>query len=154
MKGNTGYMIDIVMRLIWFYFQMVWVSCEGENPADKEYLPKISLSPFPGFPAYYFPYTKVPGYRSPLVGVMLFNPQRKYTWQYFYVRVFIISDGPGLAGPLESISGRGQTFCEYFYIKLFLFYLWGCNGKKLFYIFFPLFVWCCRGCLICLWIWL
>ncbi|MCL4121309.1 UNVERIFIED_CONTAM: hypothetical protein GTU68_041488 [Idotea baltica] len=54
---------------------MVWVSCEGENPADKEYLPKVELSPNPGFPAYYFPYTKVPGYRSPLVGVMIYNPE-------------------------------------------------------------------------------
>lgn len=58
--------------------QMVWVSCEGENSADKEYLPMISLSPYDGFPAYYFPYIKNSGYRSPLVGVTLLKPERKY----------------------------------------------------------------------------
>ena len=54
---------------------MVWVSCEGENPADQEYLPDIKMTPFHGFPAYYFPYTKTPGYRSPLIGVMFWNPE-------------------------------------------------------------------------------
>ncbi|KAB7498520.1 Sodium/potassium-transporting ATPase subunit beta [Armadillidium nasatum] len=54
---------------------MIWVSCEGENPADKEYLPNIVLTPHYGFPAYYFPYTKTPGYLSPIVGVQIIEPE-------------------------------------------------------------------------------
>lgn len=54
--------------------QNVWFSCEGENPADKENIGPIDYYPHPGFPYYYFPYTNVPGYLSPLVAVRFKKP--------------------------------------------------------------------------------
>uniref|UniRef100_A0A4D5R9Z6 Sodium/potassium-transporting ATPase subunit beta-2 n=1 Tax=Scolopendra viridis TaxID=118503 RepID=A0A4D5R9Z6_SCOVI len=47
--------------------EMVWVTCEGENPADKENIGEIEYYPFAGFPAKYFPYKNVHGYLSPFV---------------------------------------------------------------------------------------
>ena len=38
---------------------MVWVSCEGETAADKEYMGPVVFTPKkhpPGYPGYYFPY--------------------------------------------------------------------------------------------------
>lgn len=52
----------------------IWVSCEGENPADKEYIGKISYYPYPGFNAVFFPYRNQPGFMNPLVGVVFENP--------------------------------------------------------------------------------
>ncbi|XP_045598995.1 sodium/potassium-transporting ATPase subunit beta [Procambarus clarkii] len=54
--------------------KMIWVSCEGENPADQEYLGPIRYSPWQGFPAYYFPYMHTPGYLSPLIAVQFDSP--------------------------------------------------------------------------------
>lgn len=55
--------------------KMIWVSCEGENPADREYIGDIKYYPYQGFPAYYFPYRNTPGYMPPIVGVELKKPQ-------------------------------------------------------------------------------
>ncbi|XKL66737.1 hypothetical protein PGB90_010157 [Kerria lacca] len=52
----------------------VWVSCEGENPSDKEHIGPIYYFPRPGFPGYYFPFSNVKGYLSPLVAVWFKNP--------------------------------------------------------------------------------
>ncbi|KAJ8963613.1 hypothetical protein NQ314_005513 [Rhamnusium bicolor] len=51
--------------------QTVWLSCDGENPADFEYLGPITYYPkgIQGFPGYYFPYLNKEGYLSPLVAV-------------------------------------------------------------------------------------
>lgn len=57
---------------------MVWVSCQGENPADRENLGPIQYMPYQGFPGYYFPYTNQEGYLSPLVAVHLQRPKSKY----------------------------------------------------------------------------
>jgi len=54
--------------------EKVWVSCEGENPADREYIGPITMNPHPGFDAYYFPYRNTPGYLNPLVGVVFQKP--------------------------------------------------------------------------------
>lgn len=54
---------------------VVWLNCEGEYPADQEYIPRIRYTPYPGFPAYYFPYKNVADYKSPLVGVVFDNPK-------------------------------------------------------------------------------
>lgn len=50
---------------------MIWIECHGENPADKDNLPKDSIKYYPqqGFPLAYYPYTKQKNYRSPLVFV-------------------------------------------------------------------------------------
>ncbi|CAG9835142.1 unnamed protein product [Diabrotica balteata] len=54
----------------------VWISCQGENPADVEYLGPITYYPrgIQGFPGYYFPYLNSEGYLSPLVAVKFERP--------------------------------------------------------------------------------
>lgn len=54
---------------------MVWVSCEGENPVDKENLGPVQYLPTRGFPGYYFPYSNEDGYLSPLVAVHFQRPK-------------------------------------------------------------------------------
>ncbi|XP_011309917.1 sodium/potassium-transporting ATPase subunit beta-2 [Fopius arisanus] len=56
--------------------ETIWVSCEGENPADVENIGPIQYKPSSGFPGYYFPYTNSPGYLSPLVAVWFEAPKR------------------------------------------------------------------------------
>ncbi|XP_012281818.1 sodium/potassium-transporting ATPase subunit beta-2 [Orussus abietinus] len=53
----------------------VWVSCEGENPADVENIGPIQYIPRRGFPGYYFPFSNTPGYLSPLVAVFFEKPK-------------------------------------------------------------------------------
>ncbi|XP_050301461.1 sodium/potassium-transporting ATPase subunit beta-2 isoform X2 [Anthonomus grandis grandis] len=54
----------------------VWVSCEGETPADKEYIGSVTYYPkqVQGFPGYFFPYLNREGYLSPLVAVRFERP--------------------------------------------------------------------------------
>ncbi|XP_066258602.1 sodium/potassium-transporting ATPase subunit beta-2-like isoform X1 [Euwallacea similis] len=56
--------------------QNIWISCEGESPADREYIGSVSYYPkkFQGFPGYYFPYLNGEGYLSPLVAVRFERP--------------------------------------------------------------------------------
>jgi len=53
---------------------MVYISCEGENPADKENIGPVSVYPGPGIENYYFPFTNQPGYLSPFVFVQFLKP--------------------------------------------------------------------------------
>lgn len=53
----------------------IWVSCEGENPADVENIGPIHYIPRHGFPGYYYPYENSEGYLSPLVAVYFERPQ-------------------------------------------------------------------------------
>ncbi|XP_044734640.1 sodium/potassium-transporting ATPase subunit beta-2-like isoform X1 [Chrysoperla carnea] len=52
----------------------IWVSCEGENPADKENIGPVQYYPRQGFPGYFFPYENSEGYLSPLVAVQFTRP--------------------------------------------------------------------------------
>lgn len=52
----------------------IWLSCDGENPADKEYVGPIKMYPHRGFDLVYFPYRHVPGYMNPLVAVVFEKP--------------------------------------------------------------------------------
>lgn len=52
----------------------VYVSCEGENPADKENIGPVAYHPTPGIENYYFPFTNQPGYLSPFVMVQFLKP--------------------------------------------------------------------------------
>ncbi|XP_052124681.1 sodium/potassium-transporting ATPase subunit beta-2-like [Frankliniella occidentalis] len=52
----------------------VWISCEGENPADVENIGPINYYPRRGFPSYFFPYKNDKGYLSPLVGINFERP--------------------------------------------------------------------------------
>ena len=56
---------------------MVWMSCEGENPADVENIGKITYYPRMGIPTYYFPYKNQKGYKSPIIFAHLENPKSK-----------------------------------------------------------------------------
>lgn len=67
-EKETGGQADMASRMVWF-------SCEGENPADKENLGKVDWYPYPGVPDYFFPYEKQPGYLSPAVFAHLTNPK-------------------------------------------------------------------------------
>lgn len=53
--------------------EVVWVSCEGENPADIENLGNVtvykSMGGEQGFLGKYFPFRMAPGYLQPLVAV-------------------------------------------------------------------------------------
>lgn len=55
----------------------VWVSCEGENPADIENVGPIKYYPRRGFPGYFYPFENSEGYLSPLVAVHFERPVRK-----------------------------------------------------------------------------
>lgn len=55
----------------------IWVSCEGENPADQENIGPVHILPRRGFPGYYYPYEHSEGYLSPLVAVHFENPRSK-----------------------------------------------------------------------------
>ncbi|CAH2065817.1 unnamed protein product, partial [Iphiclides podalirius] len=57
------------------YANMVWVSCQGETPADKENVGVVRYLPYPGFPGYFYPYQNAEGYLSPLVAVHLVRPK-------------------------------------------------------------------------------
>lgn len=48
---------------------VVWVSCEGENPADLEHIKARDYYPRMGFPSYFFPYKNIAGYIPPIVAV-------------------------------------------------------------------------------------
>ncbi|CAH1391585.1 unnamed protein product [Nezara viridula] len=52
----------------------VWVSCEGENPADVENIGSIQYIPRRGFPGYYFPYKNQEGYLSPIIAIWFEKP--------------------------------------------------------------------------------
>ncbi|XP_055382094.1 sodium/potassium-transporting ATPase subunit beta-2 isoform X2 [Condylostylus longicornis] len=54
----------------------IWVSCEGENPSDQEYIGPVDYIPIRGFPGYYYPYLNSEGYLSPLVAVHFQRPKR------------------------------------------------------------------------------
>ena len=55
----------------------IWVSCEGENPADQENVGPVDYLPIRGFPGYFYPYQNSEGYLSPLVAVHFQRPKRK-----------------------------------------------------------------------------
>ncbi|XP_016964140.1 sodium/potassium-transporting ATPase subunit beta-2 isoform X2 [Drosophila biarmipes] len=54
----------------------IWVSCEGENPADQENIGAVNYLPIRGFPGYFYPYQNSEGYLSPLVAVHFQRPKR------------------------------------------------------------------------------
>lgn len=64
LKGNNSLQLNTI-----------WVSCEGENPADQENIGPISYLPRRGFPGYFYPYENSEGYLSPLVAVHFVRPR-------------------------------------------------------------------------------
>jgi sodium/potassium-transporting ATPase subunit beta len=66
----------------------VWLSCEGENPADKEFIGTVEYIPHRGFPGYYYPFLGVKNYLSPLVAVHFKNITSEYSVQVVYIELF------------------------------------------------------------------
>ncbi|XP_014253391.1 sodium/potassium-transporting ATPase subunit beta-2-like [Cimex lectularius] len=56
-------------------FKSIWISCEGENPADVENIGEIKYHPNQRIPGYFFPYENTEGYLAPLVAVQFKNPK-------------------------------------------------------------------------------
>lgn len=67
-----------IINSVRFQLNTVWVSCEGENPADIENVGPIQYFPRRGFPGYFYPFENSEGYLSPLVAVHLERPTRKF----------------------------------------------------------------------------
>jgi len=57
--------------------EMIWVSCEGQNPADIEHLGPVQYFPTRGFPGYFFPYLNQKAYMSPIVAIHFKRPRSK-----------------------------------------------------------------------------
>jgi sodium/potassium-transporting ATPase subunit beta len=55
--------------------EMIWFSCEGENPADAEHIGQVDYYPRPGVPSYFYPYKNQDGYLSPVVFAHFSNPK-------------------------------------------------------------------------------
>jgi len=61
--------------------KMLWVSCDGESPMDREMLGSLDETsgvkyfPQPGFPDYFFPYNNQANYKSPLIAVRFHKPR-------------------------------------------------------------------------------
>jgi sodium/potassium-transporting ATPase subunit beta len=58
--------------------EMIWITCEGENPADVENMGPINYFPNRGFYGYYFPFTNQKGYMSPMVAINFERPNSKH----------------------------------------------------------------------------
>lgn len=62
--------------------EVVWVSCEGENPADIENLGRAisykSMGKVQGFLGTYFPFLSSKGYLQPIVAVQFESITRKF----------------------------------------------------------------------------
>lgn len=57
--------------------EMIWISCEGENPADIENLGPVNYFPQRGFPGYYYPYVNQRGYQAPIIAINFERPKSK-----------------------------------------------------------------------------
>lgn len=74
--------------------EVVWVSCEGENPADIENLGEgtsyKSLSGEQGFLGRYFPFKNTEGYLQPIVAVQFTTITRKCCCKFIELRIMSI----------------------------------------------------------------
>lgn len=61
---------------------MIWVTCEGENPADIENLGPINYLPNRGFAGYYFPFKNQKGYLPPTIAINFERPKSKCQWTH------------------------------------------------------------------------
>lgn len=60
-----------------FQLNTIWVSCEGESPADVENIGPITYIPTRGFPGYFYPYKNSEGYLSPVMAIHFQRPRSK-----------------------------------------------------------------------------
>ncbi|XP_015793329.1 sodium/potassium-transporting ATPase subunit beta [Tetranychus urticae] len=52
----------------------IYITCQGQNPIDKENIGQIQFFPEPGIRDYYFPFRNQDNYKSPFVFVQFTNP--------------------------------------------------------------------------------
>jgi len=76
----------------------IWVTCEGENPADREnigplqyYAPAFKNDQFQGIPKYYFPFLKQDRYKAPFIFVKFIKPQCKTNFELSILAIIIIT---------------------------------------------------------------
>lgn len=91
------FLIKHLITCFSFQLNTIWVSCEGENPADIENVGPIKYYPRRGFPGYFYPFENSEGYLSPLVAVHFERPVREYKrcgnlWMIF-LNKFMLSGG-------------------------------------------------------------
>lgn len=48
---------------------MIWISCDGEYPVDRENVGPINYYPQRGFQGFYYPFQNQKGYMPPLVAI-------------------------------------------------------------------------------------
>lgn len=63
--------------------EMIWISCEGENPADVENLGPIQYIPHRGFPGFYFPFMNQKGYMPPILAIHFERPKSEFRARKF-----------------------------------------------------------------------
>lgn len=66
-----------------FQLNTIWVSCEGESPADVENIGPIKYIPKRGFPGYFYPYKNSEGYLSPVMAIHFERPRSKSDIKYW-----------------------------------------------------------------------
>lgn len=54
---------------------VILLHCDGDTPADREFIGEVVYSPYQGFRTEYFPYTGQRGYMPPLVAVQFRRPE-------------------------------------------------------------------------------
>lgn len=62
---------------------MIWITCEGENPADIENLGPINYIPQRGFPGYFYPFMNQKGYMPPVIAINFERPKSNYLTNHF-----------------------------------------------------------------------
>jgi len=56
--------------------EKVWLDCQGENPADRENLGRVTYKPDNGYSKHYYPYENQKQYLQPVVFAHLENPKK------------------------------------------------------------------------------
>lgn len=57
---------------------MIWITCEGENPADIENLGPINYIPMRGFPGYFYPFMNQRAYMPPVIAIHFERPKSEF----------------------------------------------------------------------------
>ncbi|XP_077527459.1 sodium/potassium-transporting ATPase subunit beta-2-like isoform X1 [Haemaphysalis longicornis] len=55
---------------------LLLLHCDGDTPADREYIGPVAYSPYQGFRTEFFPYSGHPEYMPPMVAVQFLRPER------------------------------------------------------------------------------
>lgn len=87
--------------------KVVWVSCEGEYPADKEHIGELSYFTSQGnngFNGNFYPFKKQAGYKQPLVAVQFKNATREFIMHTNVIRIILKSISSSTEGVIINIE--------------------------------------------------